>query len=214
MALITGTPEGNLIASQDLFLDVPPTFYFQENKDGSGNAVGLLNNPDGDNFFHGLSGTTANPVFEGGCYENFVFTDVRDINMIRCDTDGDKGAIQRRNQLTVTFTLKEFFKLTKLRHMLNLGAVTTTAGATEKVGIGQIDNTKDYYIYFPSIYDPNTGDFLTVTLFNAQFTLAWAMSFTYAQPATVTIQVTGFADPAKPSDQLFGSIIRADPSAI
>lgn len=213
MALITGTPVGNLIATQDLFLDTPPTFYFQENKDGSGNAVGLLNNPDGDNFFWGLSGTTANPVYEGGCYENFVFTDVRDINMIRCDTDGDKGAIQRRNQLTVTFTLKEFFKLTKLRHMLNLSAVTTSAGATEKVGIGQIDNTKDYYIYFPSIYDPNTGDYLSVTLFNAQFTLAWAMSFTYAQPATVTIQATGFADPGKPADQLFGSIIRADPSA-
>jgi hypothetical protein len=214
MALITGTPVGNLIASQDLFLDVPPTFYFQENKDGSGNAVGLLNNPDGDNFFHGLSGTTANPVFEGGCYENFVFTDVRDINMIRCDTDGDKGSIQRRNHLTVTFTLKQMFKLTKLRHMLNLGPVTTTVGATEKVGIGQIDNTKDYYIYFPSVYDSNTGDFLTVTLFNAQFTLAWAMSFTYAQPATVTIQATGFADPSKPSAQLFASIIRADPSAI
>lgn len=213
MALITGTPVGNLIATQDLFLDTPPTFYFQENKDGSGNAVGLLNNPDGDNFFWGLSGTTANPVYEGGCYENFVFTDVRDINMIRCDTDGDKGAIQRRNQLTITFTLKEFFKLTKLRHMLNLSAVTTSAGATEKVGIGQIDNTKDYYIYFPSIYDPNTGDYLSVTLFNAQFTLAWAMSFTYAQPATVTIQATGFADPGKPAAQLFGSIIRADPSA-
>lgn len=214
MALITGTPVGNLIATQDLFLDTPPTFYFQENKTAAGATVGLLNNPDGDNFFHGLSGTTANPVFEGGCYENFVFTDVRDINMIRCDTDGDKGAIQKRNQLTVTFTLKEFFKLTKLRHMLNLGPVTTTVGATEKTGIGQIDNTLDYYIYFPSIYDPNTGDFLTVTLFNAQFTLAWAMSFTYAQPATVTIQATGFADPTKPSAQLFGSIIRADPSAI
>jgi hypothetical protein len=90
--------------------------------------------------------------------------------MIRCDTTGDKGAIQRRNQLTVTFTLKEFFKLTKLRHMLNLGPVTTNAGATEKTGIGQIDNSINYYIYFPSVYDPNTGDYLAVTLFNAQFT--------------------------------------------
>jgi len=214
MALITGTPEGNLIATQSIYVDVPPTFYFQENKDGSGNAVGLLNDPDGDGFYWGLSGTTANPVYEGGCYENFVFTDVRDINMIRCDTDGDKGAIQRRNQLTVTFTLKEFFKLTKLRHMLNLGPVTTSAGATEKTGIGQIDNTKYYYNYFPSVYDPNTGDYLAVTLFNAQFTLAWAISYVYGQPATVTIQSTGFADSAKPTAQSFGSILRADPSAI
>lgn len=213
MALITGTPVGNLISSQQIYVDVPPTFYFQENKDGSGNAVGLLNDPDGDGFYWGLSGTTANPVYEGGCYENFVFTDVRDINMIRCDTDGDKGAIQRRNQLTVTFTLKEFFKLTKLRHMLNLGAVTTSAGAYEKTGIGQIDNTKYYYLYFPSIYDSNTGDYLAVTLFNAQFTSAWAMSFTYGQPATVTIQATAFADSNKPTTQSFGSILRADPSA-
>jgi hypothetical protein len=201
MALITGTPAGNLIATQGIYVDVPPTFYFQENKDGSGNAVGLLNDPDGDGFYW-------------GCYENFVFTDVRDINMIRCDTDGDKGSIQRRNQLTATFTLKEFFKLTKLRHMLNLGPVTTSAGATEKTGIGQIDNTLYYYIYFPSIYDPNTGDYLAVTLFNAQFTLAWAMSFTYGQPATVTVQATGFADADKPTTQSFGSILRADPSAI
>lgn len=213
MALITGTPEGNLIASQDLFLDVPPTFYFQENKTAAGATVGLLNNPDGENFFWGLSGTTANPVYEAGCYENFVFTDVRDINMIRCDTDGDKGAIQRRNQLTVTFTLKAFFKLTKLRHLLNLGEVTTAAGVSEKVGIGEIDNTKAYYAYFPTVYDPNTGDWFSVTLFNAQFTSPWAMAFVYANPATVPIQATGFADSTKPRAQLFGSIIRIDPSA-
>lgn len=214
MALITGTPVGNVISSQQLYIDTPPTFYFQENITAAGAAVGLLNDPDGDSFYWGLSGTTANPVYAGGCYEGFAFTDIRDVNMIRCDTDGDQGAIQRRNALQITFTLKEFFKLTKLRHMLNLGPVTTTAGATEKTGIGQIDNTKYYYLYFPTVYDENTGDYLAVTLFNAQFTGAWTMSFTYGQPATVSIQVTAFADPDKPSAQRFGSILRADPSAI
>jgi len=214
MALITGTPVGNLIATQNIFVDTPPTFYFQENKTAAGATVGLLNNPDADGFYWGLSGTTENPVYAGGCYEGFTFTDVRDVNMIRCDTEGDQGAIQKRNMLQVAFTLKEFFKLTKLRHMLNLGAVTTTAGATEKVGIGQIDNTKYYYLYFPTVYDENTGDYLAVTLFNAQFTAAWAMSFVYGQPATVTIQASGFADSVKPSAQRFGAILRADPSAI
>ena len=213
MALITGTPFG-ITTSQAQLIDTPPVFYFQENKTSAGAVVPLLNNPDGDNFFWNLSGTSANPVFEGGCYDTFAFTDVREVNMVRCDTEGDRSAIQRRTSLTVTFNLKEFFKLTKLRHMLNLSPVTTTAGATEKMGIGQIDNTKFYYLYFPTVYDENTGDFLSVTIHNAQFTSAWAMSFVFANPATVTIQATAFADTTKPTAQQFGTVIRADPSAI
>jgi len=214
MALITGTPVGNVESSQQIFVDVPPTFYFQEKFTTAGVDVGTLNNPDSDGFYWNLSGTTANPVWAGGCYENFNFVDVRDANMIRCDTDGDRGAIQRRNHLQVTFTLKEFFKLGKLRHMLNLGPVTTTAGSTEKLGIGQIDNSKYFYCYFPTVYDPNTGDFLSVTLHRAQFTAAWTIAFAYGQPATVGIEVTGFSDDTKPADQQFGTIIRADPSAL
>lgn len=214
MALITGTPVGNIVSSQAIYIDQPPTFYFQENKTPSGGTVGLLNDPDADGFYWGLSGTTDNPVYEGGCYDSFQVVDVRDINTIRCDTDGDSGTIQRRNALQITFNLKQFFKLTKLRHMLNLGPVTTNAGATEKMGIGQIDNTKFYYLYFPSVYDENTGDYLAWTLHNAQFTQAWTWTYTYGQPATVGIQVTGYADSGKPSQQRFGTILRADPSAI
>lgn len=213
MALITGTPFG-ITASQNIFVDTPPVFYFQEKFDGGGTAVGLLNDPDGDGFYWNLSGTAANPVFEGGCYDTFAFTDVREINMVRCDTEGDRQALQKRTSMQVTFNLKEFFKLTKLRHMLNLGPVTTTAGATEKLGIGQIDNTKFYNLYFPTVYDPTTGDYLSVTLHNAQFTGAWAMSFVFANPATVSIEVTAFSDTTKPVAQQFGTIIRADPSAI
>lgn len=213
MSLITGTPVGNLISSQQLYLDTPPTFYFQHNTDASGNAVGLLNDPDGDSFYWGLSGTTNNPVYEGGCYEGFQIADGREVNMIRCDTEGDRGSIQKRTSLQITFTLKEFFKFTKLRHMLNWGAVTTNAGANEKVGIGQIDNSLYYYLYFPSIYDATTGDHVTFTAHRAQFTAAWTISFTYGQPATVGIQATCFADTNKPTDQQFATVIRADPSA-
>lgn len=213
MALITGTPVGNVVSSQDIFIDTPPTFYFQEKHDSAGSVVGLLNAPDADGFYWGLSGTTNNPVYAGGCYENFQFADVREINMIRCDTEGDRSAIQKRTSLTITFTLKEFFKLTKLRHMLNLGPVTTTAGATEKLGIGQIDNTKYYYAYFPTVYDPDTGDYLAVTMHHGQFTAAWTIAFQYGNPATVGIQMSGFADPNRSDAQKFATVIRADPSA-
>ena len=156
MALITGSPVGNLETSQQIFVDTPPTFYFQEKFTAADVDVGTYNNPDSDGFYWNLSGTAANPVWEGGCYEDFQFTDVREINMVRCDTEGDRAAIQKRTHLTVTFTLKELFKMAKTRHMLNLSTVTTNANDNEKVGIGDIDNTLYYYLYFPTVYDPDT----------------------------------------------------------
>ncbi len=214
MALLTGTPVGNLVTSQQIYVDTPPTFFFQEKFTAAGVDVGTLNNPDGEGFFWNLSGTTANPVYEGGCYEDFTFTDVREINMVRCDTEGDRLAIQKRTSMQITFTLKEFFKLTKLRHMLNMGPVTTTVGQTEKLGIGQIDNSKFYYAYFPSVYDPNTADHISVTLHRCQFTAAWAISYEFGNAATVGVEITGFADTTRPAPQLYGTVIRSDPSAL
>lgn len=213
VTLITGSPVGNLINSQAQMVDAPPVFFFQEKFDSSGNAVGHLNNPDADGFYYNMSGTTANPVYEGGCYENFQLVDGRDVNMVRCDAEGDRQAIQRRNFLRVTFTLKEMFKLTKLRHMLNFGPVTTTASHSEKAGVGQIDNTKYYYLWFPSVYDENTGDYFAWHIHRAQFTGAWTLSYAYANPATVSIEVTGFAEPLMPTNQRFATVFRLDPSA-
>lgn len=214
MTLLTGTPSGNIIATPELYLDQPPTFWFQDRYTAAGASVGLLNPPDADGFYWGLSGTTANPVYEGGCYENFQVADVRTINMVRCDTNGMRTAIQKRDQLNITFTLKALFPLAKIRHMLNLGPVTTTAGATEKVGVGIIDNSKYYYVYFASIYDQTTGDYVNFTGHRVQFTNAWQLTFTYGQPATVAIQASCFADTDKPDAQQFATIIRADPSNI
>jgi hypothetical protein len=214
VTLITGSPVGNIVNSQTQLVDSPPVFYFQEKINADGTTVGHLNNPDADGFYYNLSGTTARPVYEGGCYENFQLSDIRDVNMVRCDAEGDRSAIQRRNSLQVTFTLKEFFKLDKLRHMLNFGDVTTTASHSEKAGVGQIDNTKFYYLWFPSVYDENTGDYFSWHIHRAQFTNAWAMSYTYANPATVTIQVTGFSEPSLPAAQRFATVFRLDPSAL
>lgn len=214
MTLLTGTPIGNVISPQELYLDQPPTFWIQDRSTSAGVLIGLMNNPDNQNFYWGLSGTTANPVYEVGCYENFVIADVRTINMVRCDTTGVRTAIQKRDQLNITFTLKAPFPLATLSKLLNLGPVTTNAGATEKVGVGLIDNSKYYRAYFASIYDQTTGDYVNATFHRVQFTSAWQWTFTYGQPATFTIQASAFADSDKPSDQYFATIIRADPSAI
>lgn len=214
MALITGSPVGNIITPPNLYLDQPPTFWIQERFTSAGATVGLLNRPDANNFYWGLSGTTANPVYEVGCYENFAIADVRTINMIRCDTTGVRTAIQKRDQLNITFTLKTPFPLATVRHLLNLGPVTTTPGATEKVGVGIIDNSKYYYAYFASIYDQTTGDYLNFTGHRVQFTNAWQWAFVYGNAATFTIQASCFADEDKPQDQYFATIIRADPSSI
>jgi hypothetical protein len=214
MSLITGTPQGLVVTPPELYLDQPPTFWIQERYTTAGATVGLLNRPDANNFYWGLSGTTANPVYEVGCYENFVVADVRTINMVRCDTTGVRAAIQKRDQLNITFTLKAPFPLATLSKLLNLGPVTTTPGATEKVGVGIIDNARYFYAYFVSIYDQVTGDHVNATFHRVQFTSAWQWAFVYGQPATFTIQASAFADTDKPSDQYFATIIRADPSSI
>lgn len=215
MALATGTPLGSITQPEDIYLDVPPTLYFQENKTPAGGVVGLLNNPDSDGFYYGLSGTTDNPVFEMGCYEGFSLADQREVNMVRCDTSGDKLAIQKRTSLQMTFTLKQFFPLTMARHILNLSPVTTNVGASqEKMGIPDIDNTRFYYAYFPSIYDQEAGDFISATLHRVQVTGAWTLSFAYGQPATAQITLTAFADDTKPAAQRFGTFIRTDSDAI
>lgn len=214
MAVITGSPVGLIVTPPEIYIDQPPTFWFQEKYTAAGALVGELNRPDSDGFYWGLSGTTANPIYEAGCYETFQFTDVREINMVRCDTTGDRTAIQKRNSLNITFTLKSFFTFAKLRHMLNLGPVTTTPGATEKMGIGIIDNSKYYYVYFSSVYDQTAGDYVSVTGHRVQFTNAWQMSFPYGNAANVTIQATFFADTDKPDAQQFATVLRADPSSI
>ena len=214
MSVLTGSPVGLIVTPPEIYVDQPPTFWFQEKYTAAGALVGELNNPDAAGFYWGLSGTTANPIYEAGCYETFQFTDVREMNMVRCDTTGDRTAIQKRSSLNITFTLKSLFSFAKLRHMLNLGPVTTVVGATEKMGIGIIDNAKYYYVYFSSVYDQSTGDYLSVTGHRVQFTNAWQMTFPYGNAANVTIQATLFADTDKPDAQQFATVIRADPSSI
>lgn len=209
MALVTGTPQGVVNTQDDLVVDTAPVIYFQQ-RDG----VDLLNNPDGDGFFWGLTGTAARPVFELRCVDTVVWAGQYELNAIRCDTVGDTGAIQKMTSLDVTFNLKTLFPLATLRHILRAGAVTTTAGATEKMGIGQPNNNRFFRGYFPTVYDEETGDHLHMTLHKAQYVDSWQLAFGFGQPSAIGLTLRGFADTDRPAAQLFATVVRVDPSAV
>jgi hypothetical protein len=209
MALVTGTPLGQINTQDDLYVDTAPVVFFQQR-----DTVNHLNNPDGDGFYWGLSGTVARPVFELRCVDTVVWAGQYELNAIRCDTVGDTGAIQKMTSLDLTFNLKTLFPLATLRHILRGGAVTTTAGATEKMGIGQPNNNRFYRAYLPTVYDEDTGDYLAMTIHKCQYVDSWSLAFAYGTPSTLGLTLRGFADTALPAAQLFATVIRADPSAI
>ena len=208
MALVTGTPLGTIDAQDDLYIETAPSLWFQDY------SADELNNPDGDGFYWGLTGTTTYPVYALECYEDVRLAASVEANNIRCDTVGDKAAIQKLNYIDLTFTLKTLMPLATLTHILRGGAVTTAAGATEKMGIGQPNNNQYWHVYGASVYDETAGDYICFTGHKAQFVDAWEIAFAYGEPATLGVTMRVFADSDKPSAQLFMTLVRADPSAI
>ena len=209
MALITGTPLGTINQQDDIYFDTAPTIFFQE-RDGTS----PLNNPDGDGFYWGLTGSTAKPVYELGCIENVTWGSDIALTDVRCDTVGNKVTIQKVNHLDLTFDLKTLLPLTTLRWILRGGAVTTNAGATEKMGIGQPNNQKYFRVYFPLVYDEDAGDYVSVSGQRCQFVDSWQITYAFGEPATMGVTLRMFADDSLPREQLFATIIRADPSAV
>lgn len=208
MALITGTPLGVINSQDSIFIDTAPNLWFQDY-----NAA-LVNNPDGDGFYWGLTGTAAYPIYALQCYEDVAIASEYESNAIRCDVTGDQGQIQKLNHIDITFTLKTFFPLDTLTKLLRGGAVTTTSGATEKMGIGQPNNNQYWHVYGATVYDSSTGDYLNFTGHRMQFVDAWTISFGYAEPSTLAVIMRCFADTTLPAAQQFMTLVRADPSAI
>lgn len=208
MALVTGTPLGTINQQDDIYLDVAPSLWFQDN------TANPLNNPDGDGFYWGITGTTTYPAFELSCYETVQLVSEYESNAIRCDTVGDKGQIQKLNHIDLTFTLKTLLPLDTLTRILRGGTVTTNAGATEKMGIGQPNNQQYWRVYGALVYDETAGDYINFTGHRCQFVDNWTIAFNYGQPSTVAVVLRAFADATKPADQLFMTVVRADPSAI
>lgn len=208
MALVTGTPLGNVDSQDEVYVEGAPYIYIQQTE------ANPLNNPDADGYYWGLSGTSVYPVFQIGCVQDVSLTEGITMNQIRCDTVGDKGTIQRRDYIELELTILSIFPLTTLRHLLNL-SVPTVGTDIEKVGIGQINNNRFYMAYAPKVYDPDTGDYVLFHFHRAQFVDAWTINMTSGESWTVQgLKLRAYADESKPANQLFGTIVRADPSAI
>lgn len=208
MALITGTPIGNVDSQDEIYLDGAPNIYIQDY------TANPLNNPDADGFYWGMSGTTVHPVFNIGCVQDVSLTEGLTMNQIRCDAVGDKGTIQRRDYIEFTFNILTLFPLTTLRHILNISSPTVGTNI-EKVGIGQINNNRFYMAYCPKVYDQDTGDYLLFHLHKAQFVDAWTIDMKSGDPWMVSgLKLRAYVDETKPASMQFGVIVRADESAL
>jgi len=200
------TPTGTLTASESLYIEGAPQFYF---------GGEYAQNPDEDGFFWGLTGTADNPVYGVGCYEDFRFGDDVTVNAVRCDTIGDAALVQRRNFMYISFTLKSMFPFEILSRILRGGPVTIEVDeGTEKFGFGEIDNAVFYLCYFSRVYDPDTGDFVAVTGHRCQFVDAWEIATPWAEAWRAGITMRLFADDDMPVAQRFATVIRLDPSEI
>ena len=207
MALVTGTPIGNLDTQEDLFLESAPSIYFQDNR------ADPLNNPDADGFYWGLSGTTTYPAFEVGCPLDVSFQENVTINEVLCDNVGVKDTVQQRNYVDLVFTVKSFFPFQTLTKLLKTGAVTETA-PTQKFGIGKIDNTIFWMVYAPKVYDESVGDYVWIHLHRAKFVDAWTINMPYGDSWNFGVTLRGHADTTKAASMQFGMWGRSDASVI
>lgn len=199
-------PTGTIVSAEDIFIEGGPEFW-----------IGGVpqNTPDDDGFWWGITGTAADPAYLVGCYENFTFRDNVTVNDIQCDTVGVKSAITKRNYLDITFTLKSLLPLSHLNIFMKGDGVTqNTTEGTEKFGLGEIDSNVYYMTFFSRVYN-DEGDCFTFTGHRCQVVDAFELATVWGQPWTLTgFVVRCFADDSKPDGQLFGTIVRIDPSEL
>lgn len=205
MTLSTGTPLGNVVSQEELYIEGAPYIFFQDYR------ATPLHNPDANGYHWGMSGTSSYPANAIGCIRNVSLTEGVTMNDVRCDTVGVKDTIQKRDYVEFNLEIVSEFPLAELRHMLNLSAPNTGTGY-ETVGIGQIDNTQHYMVYAPKVYSEANNEWLLFQLHKAKFVDAWTMNFTYGEAWSVTgLKLRAFADETKNSKELFGVIHRIDP---
>lgn len=210
MSLSTGTvtPTGQIITGEGIYIEGGPAIYFQDA------AAALRFNPDGDGHYWNLSGTVAAPIYQIECYDDFQIMDDVTNTPITCQNLGEVSNLQRRNHVGITFTLKSLLPFDILSKVLRGGAVTVNAtDDTEGFGLGQI-NSQNWHIFAPRVYDQLTGDFISITIHKARFISASPISTPYADAWNVPVEMHGFADTSKPSDQLFATWKRLDPDQI
>lgn len=208
MALVTGTPEGLIITQDNIFVEGAPFIYYQDAR------ADLLNNPDADGFFYGLSGTNQFPVFELVCYEDVTLSEDLEINAVRCDREGDIAVIQKRNHLEFSLALSTLFPLSTTTALIK-GSEVTVSGSVEKMGLGPINNNQFWHFYLPKVYDEAEGDFVSITIPRGQFADAFNIAMVSGDKWMIGgITLWGLTDPTKPANQIFATIIRADADAL
>ena len=204
MALVTGTPLGTITTQEDLYIEGSPNIYFQDY------SADPLNNPDGDGFYWGMSGSASYPVYEVGCPTDVSLTEDLTINDVLCDNVGVKDTVQQRNYVQFEFTIQSFFPYDVLRHLLQGGAVTELT-PTQKFGMGTISQTQRWMVYAPKVYDVDAGDYIWIQLNKAKFVEAWTINMSFGTPWQATgIRLRAYADTTKPQDQYFGMWGRSD----
>lgn len=208
MTLVTGTPLGNVLTQEALYIEGAPQIYIQDYR-----ATPLFN-PGVDGYYWNMSGTTLYPSMAIGCVQNVSLTEDITMNDVRCDMVGVVDTIQKRNFVDFNLEIISLFPLSILRHLLNLSPATV-ASHVETVGIPQIDQTQHYMVYAPKIYDETNAYWLMFHLHKAKFVDAWTIDMTYGEPWKATgLKIRAYADQTKPAAQLFGVIRRMDSNAL
>jgi len=208
MALVTGSPVGTQESAESIYLEGAPNIYFQDYE------AGPWYNPDSDGFYWQLSGTSTYPVYEIGCPVDVSIVEDITVNDVLCDNSGVQDTIQQRNSVTFNFSIKSFFPMATLRHLLKYGAVTETA-PTQKVGIGAISTTQFWQVYAPKVYDQDNADYIWFYLAKAKFVESPTIEMPFGDAWMISgLQLRGFADTTKPAAQMFGMMGRADASVI
>lgn len=208
MSLVTGTPSGNVLSQEELYIEGAPTIFIQDYH------ANPLNNPDADGYYWGMSGTTLYPVTTLGCIQDVSLSENVTMNDVRCDTVGVKDTIQKRNYIEFDLTILSQFPLSVFQKLANMSPATV-GSHMEKVGIGAIDNNLHWMVYAPKIYDETNGHWLLFHLHKAKFVDAWKLNMKFGESWTLTgVKIRAYADDTKPSTARFGTIVRIDASAI
>jgi len=208
MALITGAAVGNVDTQESIVIEGAPYFYYQDY------TANPLNNPDGDGYYWGLSGTTTYPAYLLGCVTDIALGEDVTMNAVRCDTEGDKSSVQKRNHLEFTLTIQHLLPLLNTYHLMK-ASVPTYSADVEKMGIGAINNNRYYHVYAPKVYDEDSGDLLIFHLHRCQFVDAWSLQMRSGDAWQLTgLRIRAHWDSTMPAGQEFATVIRADPGAI
>lgn len=207
MSIVTGTVMGVNNPQTELYIEGAPNIYIADYLAPYGFG------PDTDGFYWQISGTAQYPVYQLGCYENVAFGDKLTINMVRCDTVGDKDEIVKRDYMELKCTLKSFFPLKNIAPFFGTPFTSVTTNPSshqEKFGFGLYDNSHYYKVYLPKVYDDTFGEYVSITGHRCKLSTTGDINMVFGNAWTVPISIRLLAYETLPTAQLFATIIRSD----